>query len=248
MQLLSGMWLAVGVRRPGPLLFAGDERDGQRRRAMKQGLWLTALPVLVLLFSVGDAAADGCKAKFVVVKFIGPSNNDVKPNVLSNNQIKWWLKESQKKYKKICLVENPKLADYAVMWWENVSDRQVVVNRAVTSTTQENGRAQGTATGSSTATAHDNYGNSAHEYGSSSTSGSASYNRASTTTTQVPVEQTVTSWTTGIRVWRLQRDERGNVVGGLTIPVFVTDDAFNAFDTDPDKDVFARAIEFIAKQ
>jgi len=206
------------------------------------------VPTLFLLCAASDTAADACKAKFAVVKWTGPGENDVKPNQLSNAQIRWWLKESQKKYKKLCLVEDSKLAEYGIVWWENFGQGQVTVNTTVTSTTQEDGQAHGTATGTSTATAYDNYGNRANASGSSSASGSASYKGTSTTTTQVPVQQTVTIWNTGIRVYRLQRDEQGNVVGGATIPVFASDDAFNGFDTDPDKDVFARAIEFIAKQ
>lgn len=193
---------------------------------------LTSL-IQAILAQDGKNKTSACRVRIQVVGFNWENPSSTTPDSLSYNQLRWWLKDGQKKFPKVCLTTSHEKADYVFYWAETV-ETSTYTYRApkVESTTQHRGTINTTTTSTS------NPGNGANTTGT--------YNGTSTKTTYEDKQTEQSTW--HVRAALRKMTEVDGKKQPEKIPLFVTRHEGNWRWSKPDKDALEKAVKFIDKQ
>lgn len=165
---------------------------------------------------------ESCQIHLFVVGFNWDSPDQHTPNRLTVKQLKWWLDEGQKTFKRACLVETLGESDYVFMWSEKWTTQNSSISMPKVSTTQATGTVV------------------------TSSGGVGVINGTSSTTTyeQYPYEYPV-QHDVGYLYKVIDADGKKRV---NEIPIFVSSHKGYWSRSKPDKDVLVDALKHIEKQ
>lgn len=192
-------------------------------KLIRSVLAIALLALSVCVSAEGQADKnEGCQAHVHVIGFNWDAPNQHSPNRLTVKQMKWWLDEGQKTFKRACLVETLAEADYLFMWSEKWTTQSASVSMPKVSTTQTTGTVV------------------------TSSGGVGVINGTSSTTTyeQYPYEYPV-QHDVGYLYKVIDADGRKRV---NEIPIFVSSHKGYWSKSKPDKDVLVDALKHIEKQ
>lgn len=195
---------------------------------MKARVLIVSLAVL-LLTTVAQAQKDDCRAHLFVINYNWDNPESQTPNHYSSEQLKWWYKDGQKKFKHICLTSNPKEADYLFSWTEKWRHVKGEIALPKTTVSQQSGTVTATSVGSG---------------GVTNTNGTYSGTTTTTTTENTPYEYSVQH--VGGYLYKIETidgQRRPN-----EIPIFVTRHSGSMIWSKPDKDVLVDVLKHIEKQ
>src|SRR5262249_16267272 len=154
---------------------------------------------------------------------------------MSPDQTEWWLKEGSKKFPGICITSTPNVSSYVIVW--TAAEETTVSSYRVpkTETTRHQGTVNTNSTSRSTTSTDTVY-----------SSGSGTYHCTSTKTTYEEKKYEHTTLFIKAFVHKvIEVDGKKNID---RLPLFTAQHKGQWRWSKPDKDAFAKAMEFIQKQ
>jgi len=189
-------------------------------------LLLMALPLVLILPCPVQAQLGICRIHLFAVSRDWDNPERQRGDSLSAQQLKWWLKDGQKKFKDVCLVSRPDEADYFFFWAEKWQNHQAEIITPKTTTTEHSGTVTTTSTNGSMTTGT--------YHGTSSTT-------TNETTTYDYATQYVSAYVYKVETIEGKRQLR-------SIPVFRANHKGQLRWSKPDKDVLVDAVKYLARQ
>lgn len=116
---------------------------------------------VVLMIAITGNAQDACKVKVILAAINWDGTGEPRYGAITPEQLNWWLKDGQKKFASVCLVDDKDKADYVIKW--NAMEESGTYTYPVANTSTANtsgtvyaGGSSGTYNGTTTTTTYSN--------------------------------------------------------------------------------------------